>query len=253
VNILVNDIPTYYRDEGQGKVLLMLHGWGSDLTTFNNLTTWAMSSYRVVRLDLPGFGITPLNDQSGWSAEDYAKFVQEFLEKLEINEVELLLGHSMGGRIAIQAVAGGYIKTRKLALLASHGIVENSLRNGFWAAVAKTGKLATLVLPEFWRQGLRRRLYSRLGVSDYVSADKAQKETFKKLISEDLRTTAKKIKIPTLLIYGSEDLETPARYGESFERSIATSRLWVIRGADHFVHISAFTKVTARLKEFLSS
>ena len=84
MNILVDNIPTYYRDEGKGRVLLFLHGWGSDLTTFNNLATWAKDKYRVLRLDLPGFGKTANNRPDGWSLGDYIEFINQFLNKLEV-------------------------------------------------------------------------------------------------------------------------------------------------------------------------
>jgi len=251
MNVLVNNIPTHYRDEGNGPVILMLHGWGSDLTSFDSLATWAKDKYRVLRLDLPGFGKTPFTVDGSWRLDDYIKFVTLFLNKLDIDKLDVILGHSMGGRIAMKAVGNNALKPEKVILLASHGLSEKSTRKTMYKLTAKIGKAATLVLPKRQREKLKRRLYKSAGSDDYINASEEMKGTFKNLVNEDLKDSAARITKPTLLVYGTEDTTTPLEMGEVFAEQIEGSSLRVIKGAGHYIHVDAFDEVTKAIKEFL--
>src|SRR3989338_8222975 len=98
MNIIVDSLLTNYRDEGRGRVMLMLHGWSSDLESFYSLAEWAKPHYRVIRLDLPGFGKTQKLDRP-WTLDDYVAFIKAFLAKIKVSDITVLVGHSMGARI----------------------------------------------------------------------------------------------------------------------------------------------------------
>lgn len=249
MKLIVDGLAIEYKDEGKGKVALMLHGWQSTYGTFDKITKKLKSNYRVVRLDLPGFGASEMPDKP-WKLDDYIHFINDFLKKLKIKNIEILIGHSMGGRIAIKAVGSGQFTVKRLILIGSHGIREsNRLRNRvFWLA-AKAGKVATYPLPSRYKDRLRGRLYKTAGAGDYLNAG-ALKQTFSNIIKEDIRPEAVMISVPTILIYGQNDTQTPPHYGKTFQKLIEDSKLEVIPAAGHHVHEESSDKVTELILNF---
>jgi len=244
---IVQGLATEYRDDGQGPVWLYLHGWKDDLHTFDPLIS-ALNEHRAVRLDLPGFGATDMPALS-WSVSDYAKFVQAFLDKLDIKP-DILIGHSMGGRIAIRGIADGIFAPRKLVLIASAGAAErNALRAAALLVLAKIVKTITAIPPlDQMQEPLRRLVYGPTR-SDYENSG-ALRETFLKQISENLVEASKKIAMPTLLLWGSEDSQTPVAEGMRLHESIKGSALHITEGAGHFVHREHPEKVADLIKKF---
>jgi pimeloyl-ACP methyl ester carboxylesterase len=248
MKVIVKGLATEFQDEGSGPVLLMLHGWGDSLHSFD-LLTHRLGGYRIVRLDLPGFGGTEL-PKGEWNVGDYARFVQEFCKKIDITP-QYLIGHSFGGRVSIQGLARGILSAKKLILTASAGVADRpTVQNNAFIAIAKIGKVLLKPFPQSWYLNLRRELYNVTG-GDYVSAG-ALKETFIKVISEDLSVDASQIKIPVLLIWGEDDFVTPVSEGKKLNELIEDSKLHILHGAGHFVHQQKIDEVTDLIKKFLA-
>ncbi len=249
MKIIVQNLATEYQDNGAGKIILFLHGWRDDLRTFDSLVPVLSSTYRCVRLDLPGFGQTEL-PREAWDVGRYVQFVKSFIQKLNI-EVDILVGHSFGGRIAIKGTATKSLQPHKIILIGSAGIAKSrTVHNSILKVAAKIGGLITYVPPLlFWRRELRKKMYGYIG-SDYGNAG-ALRETFLKIISEDLSENAKQITVPTLLIWGADDTETPLSDGEQLSRLIPGSRLKVVHGAGHFVHRERSEEVIKLVQEFI--
>ncbi|HUD11637.1 MAG TPA: alpha/beta hydrolase, partial [Candidatus Saccharimonadia bacterium] len=191
MKVIVNDLAIEYLDQGSGPVMLMLHGWKDSLQTFNPLMPELLKMWRVVRVDLPGFGASEV-PKSAWTLLDYVQFVHAFCTKLDIKP-EVLVGHSLGGRIVIRGVSSGELRPKKVILIASAGLAKTkTARNRSFSALAKVGKVVTLIPPfVFWRRKLREKLYQSAG-SDYLGAGE-MKETFLNIIQEDLSMDAKLI------------------------------------------------------------
>ncbi len=249
MKVIVKNLGVEYTDEGAGTQILMLHGWKDDAHTFDRIARTLANNHRVIRIDLPGFGGSDMSP-TPWRLDDYVDFVSAFCEKLKL-DVDILIGHSLGGRITIKGVARGILKPRKIVLIASAGIAKRTtIRNHALRAIAKLGKLLTAIWPlNLAQQKLRRRLYERIG-SDYFAAGRL-KETFINIIEEDLRSAASSITTPTLLIWGSNDAATPLKDGERMQRLIRGSRIEVIPGAGHFVHREHPEDVTAFIAGFI--
>jgi alpha-beta hydrolase superfamily lysophospholipase len=92
-------LKVHYRDEGQGVPLVLLHGAASSLFTWDGWTRELSTSYRVIRLDLPGFGLTGPNAAKDYSMAWHTRFLASFLDKLGVKEC-YLAGNSFGGHIA---------------------------------------------------------------------------------------------------------------------------------------------------------
>ncbi len=250
MQVVVQSLLTHYEITGKGKVLLLLHGWGDNLNTYDKLTIELANNYQIIRLDLPGFGQTEA-PPIAWKLDNYAGFVKDFLLKLGVHEIFAIVGHSNGGALAIRAVASGNLKAEKLVLLAASGVRNTArLKKGLTKAVAKTGKVATFWLPKTTRQGLQKKFYGTIG-SDFLAAPHMQ-ETFKLTVRQDIQHDATKITIPTLLIYGDKDKATPVEsVGRRLSSKIAGSHIKVIPSADHFVHQVAANEVAKDIQEFL--
>lgn len=248
MKIIVQGIATEYADEGAGPVMLMLHGWKDTLHTFDALAAHLSDQYRIVRLDMPGFGATDMPDPM-WRLDDYVDFVEAFIEKLNLH-VDTLVGHSFGGRVIIKGVSRTIFAPRRVVLIAAAGVAERNMGRGVaLKMVAKIGKFATSPMPQGIRQQLRHRLYKTVG-SDYHASGRL-KDIFLNVVQENLTADAPLITMPTLLIWGTEDTQTPLSEGEKLHHLIRGSRLETIRGASHFVHQEHAEKIASLLRTFL--
>lgn len=249
MQVVVNSLLTNYQKTGQGtKTILLIHGWGDDLRTFKNLQSSLSKRFTVMSLDLPGFGNSQAPNEV-WNLDNYARFVQQVLQKVAIKPYAII-AHSNGGALAIHGLSSGLLHADKLILLSSSGIRNTQKARRFaLKLVAKTGKVVTFLLPNSNKQKLRKKLYGVAG-SDMLVAPHLQ-ETFKKTVRQDVQYDARKIKIPTMLIYGDQDKATPPVYGEIFHNLITGSTLEQIGGAGHFVHNDKPDIVLGIIEEFL--
>lgn len=248
--VVVDGLLTRYGRQGKGKRVLLLHGWGDSLATFHELAASLAKTREVIVLDLPGFGQTQAPPVA-WGISDYARFVSLFLDKLSVEKVEAVIGHSNGGAIAVDLLSAPSKRAEKLVLLASAGIrSRQKARKQLLSAGAKTAKLLTVALPKPTRQRLRNRLYGVIG-SDMAVVPHME-ETFKRIVADDITERAKKVTQPALLIYGSDDEATPPSYGEELAYTLPSSRLEVMKGAGHFIHHEQPVKVVKLIEEFLS-
>lgn len=230
--------------------MLLLHGWGDRLETFDAVARHLEANNTVIRLDLPGFGKSQAPKEA-WGLQQYAEHVNTFLQKIDCQPAAII-GHSNGGAIAIYGLANGLLHTDKLVLLSSAGIraVEKG-RKLAWKVLAKTGKVATSVLPPGARASLRTRLYKSAG-SDLLVAP-SMEATFKLIVSQDVQSDAAKLNLPTLILYGKNDTATPPEYAQKFHHAINNSRLILLDNADHFMHQQYPDKVSANIQEFIES
>lgn len=249
MQVVVDSLLTHYELHGKGKTILLLHGWGDSAASFKKITAALSTHHKVIALDLPGFGTSQAPPDS-WGLDDYAYFVANFLGKIEAEKLIGILGHSNGGAIAIRGMARGWLSTDKLILLASAGIRgEYKGRLKAFRLLAKAGKALTKPLPKAVKHRLRKKVYTTIG-SDMLVAEHLQ-ETFKRIVTDDVRADASHLAIPTLIIYGDKDDLTPKRYGELFHEAISGSKLEIVTGAGHFIHQEQSDTVVKLMKDFL--
>lgn len=240
-----------YKDEGKGKVVLMLHGWGSNSDTFRQLATDLSKRFRVIRFDFPGFGQSP-RPSTDWSIHDYANFAKEFLKKLRISDLYAVIGHSFGGRVIIKGVSQKLIDPQKVVLMGSAGVKpKKRFKIRAYKAIAKTGKAITS-LPGLnkLQSRLRKNLYQSIGNMDYYQSGQ-MRNIFVKTINEDLLPEVSNIKQPTLLIWGENDTEAPLSDAKLMANRLPDHEMDVITGAGHFVFVDNYQKVIDDLERFL--
>lgn len=252
MKIIINNLATEYRDEGEGSVIFMLHGWGVDLNEFDKITDILKKDFRIVRVDLPGFGGT--ERPKNWDLGDYVNFVKGFLEKLELDKSKniVLLGHSFGGRIILKGVGTVKLNPEKIILISPAGVSLKSQRRSFFKVLAKIGGFVAFIPPfVFWRQQIKKKLYRMIG-SDLEDQKGGMKEIFKSVVGEDLSHYAEKIEKDTLLIWGEHDTVTPKSDGEHLHHLIYNSKMEIVKDAGHFSFDESPKEVVGMIRKFLN-
>lgn len=96
----VDSLKINYMDKGSGELVVLLHGWGSNIELFENMSELLARKYHVIAPDMPGFGLSD-EPEEPWRVDDYVDFVLKFLEPFAPEKVTFL-GHSFGGRVIIK-------------------------------------------------------------------------------------------------------------------------------------------------------
>lgn len=234
----VSGLPTAWAVTGDGPPVLLLHGWGASMQLVEPLAQrLAPLGYRVYSLDLPGFGATP-PPPDAWSVHDYANFVLEFLNQHALEQV-LLFGHSFGGRLGLVLGAQEPARVSRMALANSAGVRAQPSRAGRLRLSAYRAALRTLRTLRLSAQAgaLRDWYRSRYGSADYRAAQGVLRDTFVRVVSEDLLPYAARVQVPTLLFWGDRDEDTPLWQGRLLEQTIPDAGLVLWAGAGHYSYL----------------
>ncbi len=250
MQIIVDKILVNYLISGhQSKKILLIHGWGTNLTSLQLLQNYFSKYYTVINLDLPGFGASGLPGRA-WDNTDFANFIKNFLLKINYSEVDIIMAHSNGGAIAIEMVAKKMIKPKKLILIASAGIrTKFNKRNFVIRQIAHIFKIGSVVLPSGVRNNLKKKVYQKIGSDAFVQ--EAILDSFKKVVAQDVTQDAKLITVPTLLIYGQNDQATPIEYGQILQRHILNAKLKILPNCGHFIYQDQPKQLINIIQEFL--
>jgi pimeloyl-ACP methyl ester carboxylesterase len=244
--IQINNLTLNYLDQGQGPILLILHGWGSSLESYKQLIPLLTDKFRVIMPELPGFGEST-EPKEAWSLDEYVNFIKSFVETHNCVPLHLY-AHSFGGRIAIKWLSEDESAVRKLIMCGAAGIKDqSSFRQSLASQLSNLKKL----IPHFLRKPLQKVLYKLAGSNDYEKASPIMKETLKKVVAEDLTSLLSKITKPTLLIWGKHDTYTPLKHGHIMNEKIKNSELVIMEGVRHGVHLQAPEKLATLIKDFL--
>jgi pimeloyl-ACP methyl ester carboxylesterase len=251
VKILVDNQLVEYADVGSGQVILLLHGWGMSLNTFDKLSNHLSKKFRIIRFDFPGFGQSP-KPTDDWLVSDYAKLTADLLDKLKIKQLFAVIGHSFGGRVIIKGISLNYLNPNKVILISSAGIKpKQKFKKSIYKTIAKVGKVATSIpLINKMQPTLKNRLYKSAGSTDYLQANQMRK-IFVNITSEDLLPEVSKITQQSLLIWGSSDTITPTSDAKLILKSLQNGELIIIPNAGHLVYIDEPNRVITELDKFL--
>lgn len=180
-----------------------------------------------------------------WQLSDYRNWLSDY-----VNDGAVVVAHSNGGRLIIDYLAHNEQCLSALVLIDSAGLIDNNFILRFkrliFKYLAKTGKSLIGTNPL-----ARNLLYKLARESDYQSAPPHSAETMKNLISVDLTDQAKSIKLPTLLIWGQNDAQTPAWMGRKLNSLIPRSSLIVIKNARHSPQFTHTTQVVDNIDKFI--
>lgn len=233
--IKINNQEVYYQKLGQGKDLIMLHGWKQDVSTFHNVAEELKKHFTLYLIDLPGFGRSE-TPKKPFTVTDYAEVIREFIKSKKLLEPNLL-GHSLGGRISIKLAAKYPEIINKLVLEDAAGIQPK--QDPIKYLIYPLAKIIKAIIPSFFnlREKLRKAVYNKLE-SDYINAG-ALKDTLTNILTEDQSNELPDIKNETLIIWGENDhlSETSTANARIMYKKIKNSRLVFLENSGHFPHI----------------
>lgn len=206
--------------------IIWLHGWGATSENILPLAMLFRNQVENITLDLPGFGKSPVPNRV-YSNDDYADVVANFIKDLPYKKT-ILAGHSNGGRIAVHVSAKYPELIDGVVLIAGAGIPQkHSILFKFYSwSVTTFSPIIKKIFP-FLRN-------VSLSSSDYKNTSGVMRQIFINALGTDSTTTAQKIKVPTLLIYGGRDSATPPYMGEAYKKAIPVSELQIIEESDHW-------------------
>lgn len=250
MEVQVNGKKINYEVSGQGKPIVLLHGWLASLETMAPLARHLEKHFKVYSIDVIGFGKSELPDKP-LNTNDFGDFLKELLEKLEI-ENPILIGHSNGGRMIINFAGRNLGKINKIVLIDSAGIIPKRKPKYYIKTYTfKVLKNIFKILPKTEMvNNLKDRILGKFGSSDYKNSPDVLKKTMSIILNEDQKYLMPNIKAPTLLIWGDKDTATPIEDGKTMEKLIPGSGLVTYEGAGHFSYLDKLSNCLLVLDEF---
>jgi len=241
----VDGLEVHYRDEGEGYPVVLIHGTASSLHTWDTWAKELSKEYRVIRMDLPGFGITGPKANHDYSMNSYVEFLNRFLNKLNI-EKSYMAGNSLGGGIAWEYSVKYPEQVEKMVLLDASGYIDKNES----PVIFKIGRIPIFkpilryVTPRYIVKMSLRNVYGDdTKITDEVVdryyellLREGNREAFTSLTNSRLLTNQdniKKVKAPTLILWGEEDNWIPLDNGYRFQEDIQNSKLITYDGVGH--------------------
>lgn len=258
-----------YAEIGEGEPIVFVHGLTSSWQAWLENLPYFSRSHRVIALDLPGFGASPM---PSWPIDmpAYGRMLHDFCEKLEIGRDATLVGNSMGGLVAAEAVLADPSRFNRLVLVSAAGFINtwlphergratsqawNTFGRPFGAAarffvthrrarylmfrfaIRYPGRLSKALLWEQMASGV-----PCPGFADALDA----------VIEYDARDRLEEIQIPVMIVWGTHDWVIPSAAALSYSRRIPHSRLEIFEDTGHVPQLERPTRFNALLDEFLT-
>lgn len=236
-------------DDGAGDPVVVLHGWGGRIEAMAPVLSCLRDSFRVVALDLPGFGESPPPPQA-WGTPEYAGFVRATIAALDVGRAHFV-GHSFGAKVALHIAASHPDAVDKLVLVGSPGIRRApSGRVRAKRVLSRTARsIGRLGRPG---RAVRDAIYSRIASADYRDAGPLR-PVLTRVVNEDLRPLMPRVAAPTLLVWGERDDAVPIAHARIMQSMIPDAGLVVFDGAGHFAYLDEPARFCRVVRHFLGS
>ncbi|MBR1585098.1 MAG: alpha/beta hydrolase [Clostridia bacterium] len=258
MRLTARGLEIYYEQTGTpGRPdVLCLHGWGCTVKHFAPIANELAKDYRVTVIDFPAHGQSQKPTEP-WGVADFAACVKELMEKLRIVPCDII-AHSFGGRVAIYLAAHWPELVKRLVITGGAGLKKEQTPEQKKKSEAYQRKKKLLMglskVPGIGgaaEKGLEA-LRDKYGSADYKALDADMRQTFVRVISEDLRPLLPKIEASTLLIWGENDQDTPLWMGKTMEKEIPDAGLVVFENDDHFAYLRQWPRFVAVVRAFLT-
>jgi len=244
--IEIDGMNVHYRDQGKGETIILLHGTGASLHTWDKWTDKLKNSYRVIRLDLPAYGLTGPHPENKYSISEYSEFLNSFVNQLKLNDF-ILSGNSLGGSISWYYASVYPEKVQLLSLLSPGGFLNNDNESPLVIKLARApviNKILRYVTPRFFIKNTLKEVYydenklTDLKIDTY--RDMILRENNRKsfisrslLKPKDHTNRLKLISAPTQIIWGNEDAWIPVSNSKFFKDAIANVRIDIMQETGH--------------------
>jgi pimeloyl-ACP methyl ester carboxylesterase len=244
----IDGINIRYKTAGVGEQVLLLHGWGCSIESMDVVFADLATHYAVFALDFPGHGESGLPPRA-WGVADYAESVLHLMDALHLQRPHIV-AHSHGGRVTIKLASAHPERVGKLILVNSAGVrPPRPLTYYARVLLAKLGK-GLARYGGRWGKNVCDRIYRAVASSDYANAGPLR-DTFVKVVREDLTPLLPHVKAPTLLVWGENDTETPMSSAMVMQRLIPNAELVILKHAGHFSYLDQYGKFRLMARRFL--
>lgn len=242
--VQVQGMNVHYRDQGSGPTLVLLHGTSSSLHTWDGWVKHLNHDFRLVRLDLPGFGLTGPHPQGDYSLAAYSEFLHAFAKRLKLNKFHIA-GNSLGGAIAVQYTLDHGPNIQKLILIDPAGLPQKNLDSVLnLTRLPGSNIVMQIITPRFLFHQALEDVYADDSKISEALVDRYFQLTLRKgnrraLVQrmntgiEDLGFRLKQIHQPTLLLWGRQDNWIPPAHALRFHERLATSKVIIYDNAGH--------------------
>jgi pimeloyl-ACP methyl ester carboxylesterase len=236
-------VALYRAGPAKAEAVVLVHGLGKAAARdWARVMPALAQRYRVYALDLPGFGESDKGNHL-YTPDNFARVLESVLEK-RVPRPFTLIGHSMGGAVALAYAAEYPQRLSRLVLVDSAGVLHRSVYAEFLARVGAQRAIgmdspwfesvvrAIQIRAENWplrgelaleRAGVRRR---------FLRGDPSAISAFA-MVEHDFSRTLREISVPTLIVWGADDTIAPLRTGHALASAIPQARLVVMEGAGH--------------------
>ena len=248
--IAVNGMDVHFRDEGLQTdtiPIVLIHGTGASLHTFNAWSDRLKKSHRIIRMDLPAYGLTGPFPDGNYTMAHYTTFLKDFLTALNIKQC-VLAGNSLGGAIAWNFTLEQPSMVTKLILIDASGypIASKSVPIAFsLAKIPVINKLLSFITPRFLvRASVENVYFDSSKVTDLVveryfnlTLRAGNRKAFvdRLQIPKDTNTykNINYIQQPTLILWGAEDLLIPVENAYKFQEDLPNNTLVILENTGH--------------------
>lgn len=235
----------HYTDEGKGEIVVLIHGTAASLHTWQGWMPSLKKTFRVLRMDLPAFGLTGPAKDRNYSIDSYVKFLENFLAHFNTRQINLV-GNSLGGQIAWHFAAKHPDNVNKLILIDSAGLprmgkIPLPIR---LARMPVLDKIARYVSPRFLvKKSLKEVYFDKTRVTDAL-VDRYYSMTLREgnrqafvdrahQLSEDSGDDLRKVRMPTLILWGQHDQWIPVAQAEVFRKKLLLPQVKIYDNAGH--------------------
>jgi len=243
--------------------LVLLHGFGSSLHTWEPWAQVLAATHRVIRIDLPGAGLTGADPTGDYSDERGIALLNALLEQRGVARATFV-GHSMGGRLAWRYAAAAPQHVERLVLVAPDGFASPGFEYGKAPDVGMAIKLMQYTLPKAVLRWSLLPAYADPAVAsdelvtryhDMMLAPQVRSALIarmQQLVLQDPVPMLRRISAPVLMLWGEKDAMIPVANAQDYLRALPKSRLVVLPAVGHVPHEEAVTAGLAAVQAFLA-
>ncbi|GGE32288.1 putative hydrolase YugF [Pullulanibacillus camelliae] len=266
--ITINHMNIYYEQYGRPiheaeDVLVLIHGYLSSSFSFRFLIPYLQEEHAVLSIDLPGFGQSDKALHFNYSLHNYGRLVLDILERFEIQRA-ILIGHSMGGQIALQAGLQEPNRIKKIVGLAAAGYMGPVKRSLVWLSYLpffswglKVYFTKKDIMENFLAVIHNRTIINEEMVEGYLKPLQT-KAFYRSLVllmrhrEGDLSTArVREITQPVLLIWGEQDSIVPLAVGKRFAKELSAADLQVLKQTGHLLPEEKPKETALLIKAFI--
>ena len=267
--IEIAGMQVHLRDEGpkdDPMPIVLLHGTSASLHTWDGWALALKDGHRVIRYDMPAFGLTGPAPGGNYAIESYVAVVLAVLDQLKVKRC-VLAGNSLGGYVAWATAVLHPERVERLVLIDASGYPYQSQSVPIGFRIARTPVLNRLMRDVLPRSFVEKSLKNVYGDPSKVTPElvdryfdlttrsgnrRALAERFRQTQPGPLAARVPELRLPTLILWGGRDRLIPPKFGERFHREIDGSTLIRFEDLGHVPQEEDPARTVAALKEFLA-